>query len=270
MYAGGISFRRLVLPFALAGLLLSFVTAGLNDVVVPAANHRAENIVQSAIERSGAVTQKKVLIEESAGDGLSQIIRADDLNLQTGELTNPVIVWFVKGRPAMITEAKRARWEKNQWIMYDGTNTTLTPEHPTTIAFPKWTADIPTTPQALAERSLSPEEMTYSQLKDRIRRALRQNEPTVELELTLYHKLSIPFACLVFALIAPPLGVRSHRGSSSIGMGIAILIGFGYYVIWHYLSAVAQQGHLTPFWAAWLPNIVTAFIGLGLILNVRK
>jgi lipopolysaccharide export LptBFGC system permease protein LptF len=53
-------------------------------------------------------------------------------------------------------------------------------------------------------------------------------------------------------------------------MGIAILIGFGYYVVWHYLSAVAQQGAITPFWAAWLPNVVTAAVGMGLILNVRK
>ena len=74
----------------------------------------------------------------------------------------------------------------------------------------------------------------------------------------------------MFSLIAPPLGIRSHRGSSSIGMGIAILIGFGYYVVWHYLSAVAQQGHLSPLWAAWLPNVVGAAVGVGLILGVRK
>ena len=74
----------------------------------------------------------------------------------------------------------------------------------------------------------------------------------------------------MFALIAPPLGMRSHRGSSSIGMGIAIMIGFGYYVVWHYLSAVAQQGAITPFWAAWLPNVVTGAVGVGLVLNVRK
>jgi len=270
MYAGGISFRRLVVPFAAAGLLLSLVTAGINELLVPAANHRAAAVVQAAMERAGKVTQQNVLYRETSGDDLSQIIYADDFNLKTGLLTNPTTVWFVKGRPVMVTEAKRAQWEQNKWIMYDGTNTTPTTQPPTTVSFPKWTADIPTTPQALAERSLSPEEMTYSKLKERIRLALERHEPTIELELSLHHKFSIPFACLVFALVAPALGARSHRGSSSIGMGIAILIGFGYYVVWHYLSAVAQQGHLTPFWAAWLPNIVTAAVGLGLIFSVRK
>ena len=53
-------------------------------------------------------------------------------------------------------------------------------------------------------------------------------------------------------------------------MGIAILIGFAYYVVWHYLSAVAQQGLLSPAWAAWLPNLVTAAVGAALILRVRK
>jgi lipopolysaccharide export LptBFGC system permease protein LptF len=53
-------------------------------------------------------------------------------------------------------------------------------------------------------------------------------------------------------------------------MGIAILIGFAYYVVWNYLAVVAQQGGIAPVWAAWLPNLLTAAVGLTLILRVRR
>jgi lipopolysaccharide export system permease protein len=64
--------------------------------------------------------------------------------------------------------------------------------------------------------------------------------------------------------------VRSHRGSSAIGLGIAILIGFGYYVIANYLAVAAREGQISALWAAWLPNILTAAVGLGLILKARR
>ena len=269
MHAGGISFRRLVIPIAAAGLVISIITAAFNEIIVPAANRRAEEIVRAATARAGGVAKEEVLFKESAGDE-SRIIYADRLDVGTGELTNPVIVWFQSDQPFMVTRAKRAVWRENQWVMQDGANSTLDPQRPATLSFQTWIANIPTTPKEIAQRARTPEEMTYRELREYIRDALRQSKPTIDLELKLHHKFSIPFACFVFALIAPPLGMRSHRGSSSIGMGIAILIGFGYYVVWHYLSAVANQGGISPFWAAWLPNVVTGAVGVGLIVGVRK
>ncbi len=270
MYAGGISFRRLVVPIAIAGIVISLATAALNELVVPAATRHAEDIVRAATQQAGKAAKDEVLYKESGGEDISYVIYADRLDLNTGELDHPVIVWFERGRPFVVTKAERAVWRQNQWEMFNGVNTSLDPERPSALSFRNWIANLPTTPRELAARSRKPDEMTYRELREHIGHALGQDRPTIDLELKLHHKVSIPFACFVFALIAPPLGMRSHRGSSSIGMGIAILIGFGYYVVWHYLSVVAQQGHLTPFWAAWLPNMVTAAVGLGLIFNVRK
>ena len=270
MHAGGISFRRLVVPLVGAGFALSIVTAALNELLVPACNRRGEDIVRAATEQVGKLGEEEVFLKEMSGGQVTRLIYADRLDVRSGEMIRPVIVWFENGEAAMITKAKRGVWQKGKWQLFDGVNAPLDAERPSTWAFETWIANLPTTPKEIARGARRPEEMTYRELRDYIRYALRQDRPTVELELTLHHKFSIPFACLVFALIAPPLGMRSHRGSSSIGMGLAVLIGFGYYVVWHYLSVVAQQGHLTAFWAAWLPNIATGVVGLALIFNVHK
>jgi lipopolysaccharide export system permease protein len=270
MYAGGISFRRLVVPLVAAVLLVSLVTVGLNELVVPAANRRAEDIIRAAAAGGGTAAQEHVFHSDSYGEGVSRLVYAEKLDLGTGEMNRPVITWFEKGEPALVTVAEKGRWRGNSWEMLDGVNYRLDAKRPASQSFAVWQARFSTSPETIARSSRKPEEMTYRELREHIQHLTRQGRKATALEVTLYHKLSIPFACLVFSLIAPPLGIRSHRGSSSIGMGIAILIGFGYYVVWHYLSAVAQQGYISPFWAAWLPNVVTAAIGLILILNVRK
>lgn len=269
MYAGGISFRRLVVPVACAGAVLSIATAAFNELAVPACNRRGEDIVREAMLVAGKEEKGEVFLKDRAGSQVF-LVYADRLDVATGELVRPFIVWFENGEPAMVTSAQRGVWRTGAWELFDGVSTPLNADRPATSSFETLEVNLPTTPREMAQSARSPSEMTYGELKEYIRYALRQDRPTVELELTLHHKFSIPFACLVFALIAPPLGMRSHRGSSSIGMGIAVLIGFGYYVVWHYLSVVAQQDIVSPFWAAWLPNIVTGAIGLGLILNVRK
>jgi lipopolysaccharide export system permease protein len=270
MHAGGVSFRRLVMPLVAAGLLLSLITALVNEAVVPAANRRAEDIVRAATQRTGGAGEDQVLMKDMSGGEVIRVVYAERLNAATGEMVRPTITWFRQGKPAVLTVAERAQWEGSDWKLFNVVNYLLEADQPASVSSKTSVARFPTSPQQILQQSRKPEEMTYRELRDYIRYALLQRRPTIDLELTLHQKLSIPFACLVFALIAPPLGMRSHRGSSAIGMGIAVLIGFGYYVIWHYLAVVAQQGAITPFWAAWLPNIVGGVIGLCLVLAVHK
>ena len=270
MHAGGISFRRLVLPIAVAGLMVSMVTAAFNELVVPACNRRAEDIVRAAAARAGEAQQQEIFHKQAPGGQLTWLLYAERLDVKSGEMYGLVITWFQGGRPRMVTVAQRAKWQGEEWKLYHGTYTSLEADRPAVVDFEAFSAKLPSSPEEIARESREPTEMTYRELREHIRYTVDQNRPTTELELSLHHKFSIPFACLVFALIAPPLGMRSHRGSSSIGMGIAILIGFAYYVVWHYLSAVSQQGLLSPSWAAWLPNLVTAAVGATLILRVRK
>ncbi|MEN9253118.1 MAG: LptF/LptG family permease [Thermostichales cyanobacterium BF3_bins_165] len=54
--------------------------------------------------------------------------------------------------------------------------------------------------------------------------------------------------------------MRPTRTSSSIGLGISVLIIFAYYVFSFITQALGQTGVLGPAIAAWLPN----FLGMGI------
>jgi lipopolysaccharide export system permease protein len=99
-----------------------------------------------------------------------------------------------------------------------------------------------TSPQELAQRKRQPEELTSRELKQTIAGAQRRKEPTIKWELALQRRFAIPFASLVFAL--PHRRCIRRTAASSIGR-LAILIGFGYYVLWNYSSGGGGAGVLT-------------------------
>lgn len=88
-----------------------------------------------------------------------------------------------------------------------------------------------------------------------------------ELEVDLHSKLAIPFASTIFALVGAPLGLRRLRGGASVGLGLSVLIILAYYILWHGLHVLGEGGQVSPFMAAWLPNMIGLAAGLVLILR---
>jgi len=90
-----------------------------------------------------------------------------------------------------------------------------------------------------------------------------QRDASVEIQ----RRISFPFACISFALLAMPLGARPRRGGRAAGFLITLLLVSGYYLMFTLGTELARQGSI-PVWAGiWSANIVTA--GLGVILFPR-
>jgi lipopolysaccharide export system permease protein len=127
-------------------------------------------------------------------------------------------------------------------------------------------------PLDLAQEVRSPEEMNIRELNRYIQVVGSSGDvqQVRKLQVSLNLKYSIPFICLSFALIGAPLGLRPHRTSSSIGLGLSVLIIFAFYVFSFVTQALGQTGALGPPVAAWLPNAVCLIVGLGLLVRANQ
>jgi lipopolysaccharide export system permease protein len=91
----------------------------------------------------------------------------------------------------------------------------------------------------------------------------RMNQYRVEIQ----KKLAIPFACIVFALLGAPLGIRARRG----GLAAAFLsVGF---LLFYYLcllggEQLADRGYLAPWISMWLANLVLGILGIWITLHM--
>ena len=220
--------------------------------------------------RAGQGLREEGVFQREIVNGDGRYVIADSLDVSTGEMINPRIVQEANGKSPRIHHRLPRPLDRQRLgaLQRAASSPWELPLRAPPRPSPSLTST--TTPQELARKAADPTKMSYRQLKQRIRQAERQKLSTLKWDIAVQNKFSIPFSCLVFALLAPALGIRSHRGSGSIGMGIAILIGFAYYVVWNYLANLAEQGGISPFWAAWLPNFLTAGVGLTLIFRARR
>jgi len=68
-------------------------------------------------------------------------------------------------------------------------------------------------------------------------------------------------ASICFVLIGIPLGIRSQRRESTIGMAISLAVSLGYYVIVILMLSCEEMYSIHPEWIIWLP--VLACFGLS-------
>jgi len=98
--------------------------------------------------------------------------------------------------------------------------------------------------------------------------AERSNERDARVE--LQRRLSFPFACISFALLAMPLGARPRRGGRAAGFLITLVLVTGYYLMFTIGAGLAREGSI-PIWVGiWSANVITAGLGIYLLPRMER
>ncbi|MGC2505564.1 MAG: LptF/LptG family permease, partial [Candidatus Acidiferrales bacterium] len=94
-----------------------------------------------------------------------------------------------------------------------------------------------------------------------------------ESRIEFQRRIAVPAACLIFALLGVPIGVRPRRGGRAAGLILALVLIGGYYFIFVYGIHMAELGRVSPWLGVWAADVVTAVVGvffLSRIENIRK
>lgn len=114
----------------------------------------------------------------------------------------------------------------------------------------------------LSEREEDPKELTLAALAARIAERRAAGVPATGEEVEYHRKFAIPFACVVFGLLALPLGIQPGRAVKSRGFALAVAVIFVYYILLSVGQALAEQGRVPPMLGLWLPNLVLGALGV--------
>ncbi|MDA0692100.1 MAG: LptF/LptG family permease [Nitrospinae bacterium] len=117
----------------------------------------------------------------------------------------------------------------------------------------------------VADRELSPGEL-IERIKLFKRQGLKASGPAVELS----KKFSIPFACLVFALLGIPLGIQSGDSGKSGGLAICLGIVLAYYFCLISSQNLGMLGTLNPYLSVWIHNIVALLPAIYLTYKMQN
>jgi lipopolysaccharide export system permease protein len=116
----------------------------------------------------------------------------------------------------------------------------------------------------VSDDSKSSTDMTMSELLTKMKKPGLDQPAIRELAIEVHKKFSIPLSCIFFALLALPLGIKSHRAVKSRGFAMGIIIVSLYYLLRIGGEALEETGRLTPEVGVWTPNLIFAILGIYL------
>lgn len=140
-----------------------------------------------------------------------------------------------------------------------------TPDHYSITAFGRsdWPIEITSIGPAQERTISNPERRTRELFADH---GPRWRDARVE----LHQRFAFPVACLVFALIAVPLGAQPRRGGRAAGTLLAILIIAAYYLLLVTGAGYARQGIVSPALGMWGANLVLGVTALALFPRMER
>jgi len=116
----------------------------------------------------------------------------------------------------------------------------------------------------IVKRSYTPREMTYGQLKKKIKDTVVNNLDPAPFRTEVNLRISIAFAPLIFGLLGTVLGIRLKKGSQAVGFGISIVVILFYYGLLLLSISLSTRGLVPSFILTWFPNFVTILAGMFL------
>jgi len=262
--AGGISFHRLIAPLIVLGVLLTGAALALSEIV-PRGNRIAAQIQRA---EGPSRTWRSDFVYRSA-NGLSwQVSR---LTASDGRMTGVVLE-----RPpsdveaALHISAESATWsEESGWELSVGHMRTLAPDSTERdVQFGRMVMPaMVERPEDLLEVPREPEEMTYSEIARLAAILERTGGDATEWLVRRGQLLSVPVATLIIILFGAPLATSSKRGGTAFGIGVSLVTVIVFTMMLKFAGALGEAGAISPWSAAWLPNI--AFFGASLLLLAR-
>ncbi|MBL7016143.1 MAG: LptF/LptG family permease [Kiritimatiellales bacterium] len=284
MKACGLSLWRLVAPLIVLSLFLTGICMYINCEVAPNAKYSNKKLLHSAgveepinlleegrfikdfpglmiyVGRKNGNVVKDVVAYELADNGqIKRSVRARQGDIETDEANRLITVKLYDVRMEMPDEEDPHDVSKTTYVNAE--------YYPIKLDFDELL-------KSGSKLRRKPSYMNMALLLDHIRNverdfpmlsAEKQAIQRSRLVFEANRRVSVAIACFSFILIGIPLGVKSHRRETSIGMVMSLAIVFTYYIFIVIAEALARYPGLHPNLILWLPLVGTQILGLILI-----
>ena len=271
--SSGISFTRIIKPVIIMAFFVSMGAFFVNETLVPISERAAANVMAYEVfKQSPPVFKDKVFLKEESGGELKRVIYVNRIDIKDGKMSDVVVQEFEKGQLSRLVSAEKGEWIDGSWWLEEGKAFEITKDNDVSLlfTFDKQALQLDLNPEEAARTARSPDEMTLNELLREISMMKQKGMDVSKIVMILNLRFSVPWACLVLAIVGAAVGSRPQRSSSGMGLGLSVIIVFVYYVILSFTQSLGDAGYLHPVFAAWIANIVFLFIGGGLTHRANR
>jgi len=264
MKAGGISLMQLMPPVVACGFCAALLTLLASTVGVPWGNSAFKELSFSVLKQNVTATvREKVFWDEIPGIVMYTEHYDEERHALKGVIIHdgrdqnrPLTIFAADGVIGGGPERNDIRLLLNNGSIHS----VASAEEYRMVHFGEYVMTIGGSGQGagLGRNEL---DMTIGELIRQIDSPATAKAVRFKMQSEFHSRFAFPFASLVFAVVAVPLGMQNRRSGKSAGFSTSIGILLAYYVVQSFLRTLADKGSLPPALALWLPNMI--FLGLG-------
>lgn len=262
MLSSGVSFRRLMRPYMISCVLIASVTFYLNSFVIPHGTVIRQNF--ESLYRNSKKNTSAENVQLQVGKGTVAYIQHYDDRYKRGygfSLDKFEGKKLVSHMTAMeiqydtIADAKY-HWKATNWktrtlvglrerIVTGDVKDTVILMEPTDLVYSK----------GQQETFTSPELLDYIS-----KQTSRGSGNVVQYEVEFHKRIAMSFSSFILTIIGLSLSARKRKGGMGLYLGIGLGLSFGYIMLQTVSSTFAINAGTPPVLAAWIPNLIFAFI----------
>lgn len=262
MLSSGVSFRRLMRPYMISCVLIASVTFYLNSFVIPHGTVIRQNF--ESLYRNSKKNTSAENVQLQVGKGTVAYIQHYDDRYKRGygfSLDKFEGKKLVSHMTAMeiqydtIADAKY-HWKATNWktrtlvglrerIVTGDVKDTVMLMEPTDLVYSK----------GQQETFTSPELLDYIS-----KQTSRGSGNVVQYEVEFHKRIAMSFSSFILTIIGLSLSARKRKGGMGLYLGIGLGLSFGYIMLQTVSSTFAINAGTPPVLAAWIPNLIFAFI----------
>ena len=262
MLSSGVSLRRLMRPYMISCVLIASVTFYLNSFVIPHGTVIRQNF--ESLYRNSKKNTSAENVQLQVGKGTVAYIQHYDDRYKRGygfSLDKFEGKKLVSHMTAMeiqydtIADAKY-HWKATNWktrtlvglrerIVTGDVKDTVILMEPTDLVYSK----------GQQETFTSPELLDYIS-----KQTSRGSGNVVQYEVEFHKRIAMSFSSFILTIIGLSLSARKRKGGMGLYLGIGLGLSFGYIMLQTVSSTFAINAGTPPVLAAWIPNLIFAFI----------
>jgi len=168
-------------------------------------------------------------------------------------------------------DVRRAQWVSDGWEMWGGTARQIgAAQQVQSRSFDHRVMEMPEHIDDFIRVQKLPDAMSFLELRAYVAKLRDGGHQVGTYLVQLYSKLSFPLVHFIMALVAIPFALAAPRsGGRAVGIGVAIMVAVGYWLVHSVALAFARADLLPAALAAWSANIIFTGLGTALFLNAR-
>ena len=273
--ACGVSMYRLTVPILAGGLLLSGGLFAFDHYWVPDAD-RIQDALRSEIKGRPAHTSLDPSRTWFYGleDRIYNYKYFDQkTNVMLG--VNVFEIYPATFRLKRHIAAERASWVPavNAWVFQNGWSRDLKGYEEASVfdfaggvkVFP----ELKETPDYFVKEALQSSQMNFLELRSYISDLQQSGFDTIQLQVQLYKKFSVPLFAFILALVSAPFAFLAGNRGGMAGIGMSFVIFVAYVSVDQFFEQLGNLSELPPQLAAWSPDVAFSLVGLYFLARMR-